>query len=86
MNIPKGGLLHCFENKTETTAHLLCTVVPAGLEKFFEEIGQPVEVGRFLPHPVMDKYISRSCRKLLSATASKYFQQTISRMSTRIRI
>jgi len=49
--IPKGGIVHCFKNKTDTLVHLLCVVVPAGLEEFFIEIGRPVEVGVFLPPP-----------------------------------
>jgi hypothetical protein len=35
-------------------AQLLCVVVPAGLEEFFEEIGQPVAAGKFLPPPAMN--------------------------------
>ena len=35
VNIPKGGVVHDFKNETDTTAHLWCVVVPAGLEKFF---------------------------------------------------
>jgi quercetin dioxygenase-like cupin family protein len=52
--IPKGGIVHSFKNKTNKTAHLLCTVVPSGLEEFFLEIGKPVDEGEFLP-PVLDK-------------------------------
>jgi quercetin dioxygenase-like cupin family protein len=51
--IPKGGIVHCFKNKTDTLVHLLCIVVPSGLEEFFIEIGQPVEVGVFLPPPLL---------------------------------
>lgn len=53
--IPKGGIVHYFKNRTDKLAHLLCTVVPAGLEKFFEEAGQPVNYGEFRPNPPMDK-------------------------------
>jgi quercetin dioxygenase-like cupin family protein len=52
--IPKGGIVHCFKNKSDKNAHLLCTVVPAGLEEFFNEIGQPVAWGEFLPPPPMN--------------------------------
>jgi quercetin dioxygenase-like cupin family protein len=55
VNIPKGGEVHCFKNTTTKMAHLLCTVIPAGLDEFFEEIGTPVEPGTFLPHPVLDE-------------------------------
>jgi hypothetical protein len=39
---------------SDQLARLLCTVVPAGLEEFFEEIGEPVGAGAFLPSPLMD--------------------------------
>ncbi|GAB3934323.1 cupin domain-containing protein [Mucilaginibacter myungsuensis] len=54
VNIPKGGLVHFFKNRSNTLVHLLCTVMPAGMEDFFLEVGQPVEAGHFLPPPVMD--------------------------------
>jgi len=52
--IPKGGIVHSFKNKTANLAHLLCTVIPAGLEEFFIKIGEPVAPGAFLPPPPMD--------------------------------
>jgi quercetin dioxygenase-like cupin family protein len=52
--IPKGGIVHCFKNKSGTLAHLLCTVVPSGLEEFFIAIGKPVSAGMFLPPPPLD--------------------------------
>jgi quercetin dioxygenase-like cupin family protein len=52
--IPKGGIVHCFKNKTNKMAHLLCTVVPAGLDNLFIEIGKPVKWGEFLPPPPMN--------------------------------
>src|ERR1700733_15195132 len=54
VSIPKGGIIHCFKNKSNKLAHLLCTVVPAGLEDLFIEIGKPVPFGEFLPPPEMD--------------------------------
>lgn len=54
VTIPKGGIVHDFKNKTSQKAVLLCTVVPAGLEEFFMEIGKPAVVGEFLPPPPMD--------------------------------
>jgi quercetin dioxygenase-like cupin family protein len=50
--IPKGGVVHYFKNVSDQMAQLLCTVVPAGLEEFFEEIGEPVAAGQFLPPPM----------------------------------
>ena len=52
--IPKGGIVHSFKNKSGTLAHLLCTVVPSGLEEFFIAIGKPVSAGTFLPPPPLD--------------------------------
>ncbi|HKX86022.1 MAG TPA: cupin domain-containing protein [Flavobacterium sp.] len=37
VSIPKGGLVHCFKNKTDKPAKLLCTVMPAGLDDLFIE-------------------------------------------------
>ncbi len=54
VTIPKGGIVHDFKNKTDQNAVLVCTVVPAGLEQFFIEIGKPVAIGEFLPSPPMD--------------------------------
>ena len=71
VSIPKGGIVHCFKNKTDTMAHLLCTVVPSGLEEMFLEIGTPVAPGTFLPPPEMD---AESIKKLL-AIAEKYGQK-----------
>ena len=53
VTIPLGGIVHAFKNETNTIAHLLCVVVPAGLDKFFQEIvaasiviGMPPEARR----------------------------------------
>jgi quercetin dioxygenase-like cupin family protein len=51
VEIPKGGAIHSFSNESDALAHLLCVVVPAGLDEFFAEIGQPVAAGQFLPKP-----------------------------------
>lgn len=53
VDIPLGGAVHSFKNKTDQLAHLLCVVVPAGLDGFFTEIGEPVESGTFLAPPTM---------------------------------
>lgn len=41
LNMPVGSL-HCFKNESDKTARLLITVAPAGLEKMFFEVGQPL--------------------------------------------
>ncbi len=69
--IPKGGIIHSFKNKTRSVAHLWCMVVPAGLDKFFEEIGAPSTFGKFLPPPPMDE----AAAKKLKAIAEKYGQK-----------
>jgi quercetin dioxygenase-like cupin family protein len=51
VNIPKGGEVHCFKNTSNAMAHLLCTVIPSGLDEFFQEIGTPTTPGTFLPPP-----------------------------------
>lgn len=68
--IPEGGEVHYFKNKSNNMAHLLCTVVPAGLEEFFEEIGEPVAADEFLPPPPMNP---ESVKKL-QAIAKKHGQ------------
>lgn len=71
VTIPKGGLVHGFKNISNNIAHLLCTVVPAGLDAFFEEIGTPVQAGEFLPYPNLDE----EAIKKLAGIARKYGQE-----------
>ena len=70
VSIPKGGIIHSFKNKTNSVTHLWCMVVPAGLDKFFEEIGEPSTFGKFTPPPPMDE----ASAKKLKAIAEKYGQ------------
>lgn len=72
VTIPTGGIVHCFKNKSDKMAHLLCTVVPAGLDDFFVEIGKPVAPGEFLPPPPMD---DPEMLKKLVAIAESYGQK-----------
>jgi len=71
VSIPKGGMVHCFKNKTDKVAHLLCMVVSSGLEEFFVEIGRPVPFGEFLPVPEMNPEVQEK----LQALAEKYGQK-----------
>ena len=71
IRIPTGGVVHGFKNKSAQPARLLCTVVPAGLEEFFQEIGQPVAPGQFLPPPVLDA----AAIQRIQALAKEYGQQ-----------
>ena len=69
--IPKGGIVHAFKNKTSDVAHLLCVVVPSGLEEMFMEIGKPVAPNTFLPTPQMDNEMLKKMLKV----AEKYGQE-----------
>lgn len=71
VNIPLGGAVHCFKNTTNDIAHLLCTVVPAGLDTFFQEIGTPVDTGTFLSPPIL----SMEELDKLKSLAEKYGQE-----------
>ena len=73
INIPLGGLVHQFKNKTKTTTHLLCVVMPAGMEKFFEEIGKPVPLGAFLPPPVIGPEEQKKMREIAEKYGQKLF-------------
>ncbi|MDN3581583.1 cupin domain-containing protein [Mucilaginibacter flavus] len=72
VNIPYGGLIHCFKNKTDKMARLLCTVTPAGMEDFFTEAGQAAPFGTFLPPPAMTDELKQK----MAALSEKY-RQTI---------
>lgn len=71
VNIPLGGMVHCFKNKSDNLAKLLCTVVPAGLEEMFIEIGQPVQAGEFIAPKLMD---DETLKKFI-AVAEKHGQK-----------
>jgi quercetin dioxygenase-like cupin family protein len=71
INIPKGGIVHGFKNKTDKIAHLLCMVVPSGLEEMFMELGTSVAAGTFLPPPQLDP----DTLKKMQQVAEKYGQQ-----------
>ena len=49
-NMPVG-CLHSFRNDTDKTARMIVSVAPAGLEKMFLEVGQPVAFGQQAPPP-----------------------------------
>jgi quercetin dioxygenase-like cupin family protein len=71
ITIPKGGIVHCFKNESDKMAHLLCTVVPSGLEEMFLELGTQVEADTFLPPPHLDP----ETLKKIQQTAERYGQQ-----------
>ena len=49
-NMPVGSL-HSFRNDTDKPARMIISVAPAGLEKMFLEVGQPVAFGQQAPPP-----------------------------------
>ncbi|ALR30800.1 cupin [Chryseobacterium sp. IHB B 17019] len=72
VNIPLGGAVHCFKNNSQSIVKLLCTVMPAGLEKLFETIGTPTVMGEFPPIPEMTDE-----RKALLKQLDEEYHQTI---------
>jgi mannose-6-phosphate isomerase-like protein (cupin superfamily) len=64
-NMPVGSL-HSFKNESSKPARMLISVAPAGLEKMFFEVGQPVVAGRTPPLPTKEEI-----EKLL-AVAARY--------------
>ena len=58
MQIPRG-MVHAFRNAGSTTARMLLFFSPAGMEKYFEEVLEPVQ-NRSVPiPPVTDALIAR---------------------------
>jgi quercetin dioxygenase-like cupin family protein len=53
-NMPVGSL-HSFKNRTDKPARMIISVAPAGLEKMFLEVGQPVVFGQQAPPPSRDE-------------------------------
>jgi quercetin dioxygenase-like cupin family protein len=55
VNMPVGTL-HAFKNESGRPARMLISVAPAGLEKMFFEVGQPVPEGaRTVPPPTREE-------------------------------
>lgn len=58
IHIPRKTL-HSFKNGP-TPAKLLVTFSPAGIEKFFQQIGEPVEDRSAAPPPITEEIIARA--------------------------
>lgn len=56
-NMPAGSL-HSFKNETGKAARMIISVAPAGLEKMFMEVGQPVACGQ-QPSPPSEPEIEK---------------------------
>lgn len=73
VDIPQGGAIHSFTNESAAVARLLCLVVPAGLDRFFLEIGQPVQGGALLPKPEMRPEAAEKLRKIAESYGQELF-------------
>lgn len=73
VSIPKGGIIHGFKNKTDATVHLLCTVIPSGLEEMFIEMGKVVPFGEFLPPPTMDPEMQKKMESIAEKHGTKVY-------------
>ncbi|MGI4833622.1 MAG: cupin domain-containing protein [Janthinobacterium lividum] len=71
INIPKGGAIHNFTNESNALAHLLCIVTPAGLDKFFQEVGQPITAGQ----PVSPQSPTPEQQQRIGEIAQRYGQE-----------
>jgi quercetin dioxygenase-like cupin family protein len=63
-NMPVGSL-HSFKNATNKMARMIISIAPAGLERMFFEVGQPVALGEQPPPPSQAEI-----EKLLAVAAS----------------
>jgi hypothetical protein len=61
------GTVHSFRNAGSTVARVLVFCAPAGLEKYFEEVFEPVRDRSASPPPTTDALVAR-----LLAAAPKY--------------
>ena len=53
------GVVHAFRNTGSAVARMLVLCTPAGLEKYFEEIMDPVQDRSVTPPPVTEAFIAR---------------------------
>jgi quercetin dioxygenase-like cupin family protein len=67
--VPRGTV-HTFKNDGEATARLVVTIKPAGLDKFFQEIGVPITDPTADAPPATVEHIQR-----VIAAAPKYGMQ-----------
>jgi quercetin dioxygenase-like cupin family protein len=62
VHVPKGSL-HTLKNAGDEVGRLLTLVVPAGLERFFEEVGEPgTDVSSPPGPPDVDKLLATAAR------------------------
>lgn len=68
ISIPKGGIVHGFKNLSNTPAKLLCTVIPAGLDAFFQEVSNFMEIA------TTNSYSQSEIKEHLDSISEKYGQ------------
>jgi hypothetical protein len=76
-NIPANAP-HGFRNTADAPARLLCTVAPAGLERFFAEFGDPVP-SRTSPAPELSDVERRNRLERAAAKAPQYGIELLAR-------
>jgi quercetin dioxygenase-like cupin family protein len=69
VSIPKGGIVHGFKNLTNSSAKLLCTVIPGGLDEFFHEVSEFMAVAK------KDSYQEAEIKESLDVISEKYGQK-----------
>ena len=70
VNVPANAP-HSFNNASDRPARLLCVCSPAGQERFFEEVGVPVE-GRTTPPPELGEDEQAAFLEKAQELAPKY--------------
>jgi quercetin dioxygenase-like cupin family protein len=65
--IAPPGLTHTFKNEGDAPARVLLLITPAGLEKFFQELGIPIKEGSPVSEPPASEDLEQ-----VAITASKY--------------
>ncbi len=65
--IAPPGLSHTFKNEEDAPVRVLLLITPAGLEKFFQEVGIPIRVGS----PISELPAPENLERVVT-TASKY--------------
>ena len=75
VNVPANAP-HVFKNTSGSTVHMLCMCTPAGQEKFFVEVGDPLD-SHTSPLPKLDKAGMEERMKRARALAPKYHTELL---------
>ncbi|RBP16542.1 cupin domain [Roseiarcus fermentans] len=77
VNIPANAP-HVFKNVSGAPARMLCLCVPAGLDAFFVEVGDPLD-SRTSPHPELDAEQRSERSRRIAALAPNYRTELLRR-------